>query len=360
MRPPLATWSSRLAGLAARLLIAFAFYAAALELGGSIGLVGAVGSPIGLALLGASGLLFLGAAVCAGLAAGPRGLRAARALVLSGLGLSVAALPASLAFRTGGTVAVGEGQTLEPDALQGLPALRFGSVALAPRGPHVLSKTVEIEAEPEGGEPVRIGLFPPTAVAGWRLSVFRFGYAVAVGWAQRSPAPLVDGYVMLGTFPHTAEEAALVTWTPEPNVMMGAGTFPPKLEDLLTPPRSGAHLFLRLEEATIGGKRRDLRDPDAYRWLVDGRLEGAVFHVEALQGKEKLFEGRLRAGESATYPGGAITLGPDVLLWVDLLGTRDPWLAVLGAGLALLAGGVALRSVLAVVGLVRRQAARRT
>lgn len=347
------------ATLAVRLLVALAFYAAVLDLGGFTSLVGVVGSVTGIALLAGSGLLLVVAAVFAARARGPRTLRTARALVLSGLGLALVALPASLATRTTHTLAVGEGQELGPDELPGVSGLRFGAVDLAPAGPHVLSKTVEIEAEPDAGDPVRIGLFPPTAVGGWDLSVFRFGYAVGLTWAQRSSGPLVDGYVMMGTLPHTEEEAALVTWTPEPNVMMGAGTFPPKLEELVSPPRTGAHLFLRLEEATIAGKRRDLRDPDAYRWLVDGRLEGAVFHVEALQGKQKLFEGRLRAGQSVAYPGGAIALAPEVVLWADLLATRDPWLRVLGAGLALLAAGCVLRCALAIAALARRGVAGR-
>lgn len=345
-------WTFSPGRLAARLLVAFAFYAAALDLGASRGLVGVVGSPPGVILLATSGALLLWAALRAARSREPGVVRVANALLLAGAGLSLAAVPLSLVTRSSRTLPIGEGQELDPGSLPGLPRLRLGAASLAPTGPHVLSKTVEIEAVPEGAAPVRIGLFPPTPVGGWRLSVFRFGYAPGVTWIDHRAEPLVRGYVMMGTFEHTAEDAALVTWTPEPNVMMGAGTFPPKLEELVSPPESGAHLFLRLEEATIAGRRRDLRDPEAYRSLVDGRLEDALFFVQVLRGSERVFEGRVRAGESIRYPGGALEIVPDVLLWVDLLATRDPWLAWVGIGLGLLGAGGALRGA-AAVGRVR-------
>ena len=34
----------------------------------------------------------------------------------------------------------------------------------------------------DGGGSVRVGLFPPSRLAGWRLAVFQFGYAPAVEW----------------------------------------------------------------------------------------------------------------------------------------------------------------------------------
>jgi hypothetical protein len=159
---------------------------------------------------------------------------------------------------------------------------------------------------------------------------------------------------MLGTLPHTEEESALVEWTPEANVMMGAGTFPPRLEDLVSPPGADAHLFLRLDAATIAGARRDLRDPDAYRWLVDGRLEDPEFFVQAFRGKEKVFEGKVRGGEGVGFPGGALELEREVLLWVDLLAVRDPLLPWAAAGLALLAAGLLLRGALGVRALAAR------
>lgn len=339
-----------------RLLALFAFYAAARDLGAARGLVASVASPVGLALLLGAGLLFAWRAVAAGRSPAPASLRAARVLLSGGACLVLLAVPASFATREARGLAVGEGEVvgLEP----GAPPVRFGEVRLAPRGAHALSKTVTIEAFPAGEAPVEIGLFPPHALGSWRATIVRFGYAVGIVWLGREGRPVAEGFVKLGTLPHREEDAALVAWAPEPNVMMGAGTFPPKLEDLVSPPGADAHLFLRLEEATIAGVRRDLRDPDAHRWLVDGRLEDAVFFAQVFRGKERVFEGPLRAGGSVRFPGGALALEPRVLLWVDLLATRDPFLPWAGAGLLLLGLGLLLRAALAGLGLARRLAPR--
>ncbi len=340
-----------------RLLAAFAFYAAALDLGWSRGLVSAVASPAGMALLVGAGVLLAWRAARALRSDGSILRRASAALASGGAGLALVALPASLATRDARPLTVGERQAFPPGRLPGLGPVRFGDVELAPRGPHLLSKTVSIEAEEDGAAPVRIGLFPPAALGPWRTSVFRFGYAAGVTWLGDG-GPLVQGYVMLGTLPHTEEEAALVQWTPEANVMMGAGTFPPRLEDLVSPPGAGAHLFVRLDAATIAGTRRDLRDPDAYRWLVDGRPEDPEFFVQAFRGREKVFEGKLRGGQAARFPGGSVALEPDVVLWVDLLAVRDPFLPWVAAGLVALAAGLALRAGTAIRGAVGRAAFR--
>jgi hypothetical protein len=187
--------------------------------------------------------------------------------------------------------------------------------------------------------------------------VFRYGFAPGIVWRSEGGALVGEGYVKLGTFRHREEDAALVAWAPEVNLMMGVGTYPPKLEDLLTDPSSGGHLFLRLEEATIAGVRRDLRDPEAHRWLSDGRPVDAVFFVQAFRGKEKVYEGRVRAGESVAFPGGAVAIEPDVALWVELVAARDPWLPWAGIGLALLALGAALRGGVALAAIVRARRA---
>ncbi|HEY6005542.1 MAG TPA: hypothetical protein VIV57_21860, partial [Anaeromyxobacter sp.] len=273
----------------------------------------------------------------------PAAVRAARALVAVGLALLLAGVPGSLFGRTELTFMVGEGEELGPDVLPGAGTLRFGEVSLAPRGEGpLLSKTVSIAARRDGGEPFRIGLWPPALVGPWRLTVLRFGYAPPVTWSDESGRPLADGYAMLGTFPSTEEDARLVHWTPAPELMMGVGYFPPALEDLLTPPRSGAHLFLRAEEATLGGARRDLRDPEAYRWLLDGRLEAPVWFVQVFRGKEKRWEGRLRAGEEARFPGGGVRIGKDTGLWVEIQAVRDAWAWAIIAGAAAFAAGGAL------------------
>ncbi len=339
---------------AGRVFVAFAFYAAALDLGFSQGLVYAITSLPGMLLLALAALLLAvrGARVLASKA--PIPLRAARTLASGGAALVVLAVPASLLMREVHEQPVGEGQSVPAEAY--VPALRFGRATIAPRGAHVLSKTVSIEAFPERGEPVTIGLFPPARVGDCRISVARYGYAPRIAWLGPNGAPIADGWIMLGTMAHSEEDASLVRWTPEPNVMMGAGTYPPKLEDLLSPAGGAAHLFLRLEDAVIAGVRRDLRDPEAYRWLADGRLEDAAFLVQAFRGRQRVFDGRVRAGEAVRFGGGVVEIGPEVRIWVDLVAARDPWLPWAGVGLVVLAAGVALRAVLALASALRRRA----
>jgi hypothetical protein len=301
--------------------------------------------------LGAGAALVLAAAAIAALLdrGAPPALRAARALARAGLALLLVATPASLFGRAERTFTVGEGDELAPDVLADAGALRFGEVSLAPRGEgSLLSKTVSIAMRREDGEALRVGLWPPTLVGPWRLTVLRFGWAPALRWARQDGAPIVDGYAMLGTFPRTEEDARLVAWTPAPNVMMGVGYFPPALEDLLTPPRSDLHLFVRAEEATLGGVRRDLRDPDAHRWLADGRPEAPLWFVQVFRGTERRWEGRLRAGEEVRFPGGAVRIGGDTGLWVEIQAVRDAWGWAVLAGAVLAVLGAALRVAAAV------------
>ena len=78
--------------------------------------------------------------------------------------------------------------------------------------------------------------------------------------------------------------------------------------------------------------------------------------AQVFRGRERVFDGRVHAGETVQFPGGTLELAPDVLLWVDLLATRDPWLPLAIAGLALIVLGAALRAGIAVAGTARRQA----
>jgi hypothetical protein len=321
-------------------LVAFAFYTAALELGRGAGLIEAITSFPGLLLLAAGGLGLLAGAAGA-LASGPTASRVVAAAIRGGAALAVLAVPASLLLRDTRQRVVVEGETIPPGELPGLSGVGFGAVRIAPRGPHLLSKTVQLEARQGGGAPVTVGTFPPARVGPWALSVFRFGYAPAIRWTAPD-GRASGGLVPLGTMPNDEEEASLVEWSPEPNVMMGAGTFPPKREDLV-PVGAGCHVFLRIAEARVGGVVRDLRAPEAYRWLADGRLEDVAFDVLVLRGRERVFSGTVRAGARVETPIGTLELAPDVAIWVELLATRDPFLPWAVAGLALLALGLCVR-----------------
>lgn len=346
---PAGRWWPRLAGL-------FVLWAVAHELATGSGFVAAVAGPPGLLLLVLAGLAALVAAAGAPFAErGSATGRAARALSLAGTGLLLLSPPLSLATRDMRMLRVGEGQELPPGALPGLPAVRVGELHLAPRGPHLLSKTVEVPLLTPGGDEVRVGLFPPARLAGWRLAVFQFGYAPALEWYGPDGRPVAEGFMMLGTFPRTEEEARLVEWLPEPNVMMGVGTFPPKVEDLITPPGSDRHLHVRLVEATIAGRRRPLADPEAYKYSMDGRPSDPVLYLQVFEGTERRFEGTIAGGGGAEFPGGSVRAAREVLLWADLQAVRDPFVELFLGGGVLLSGG-------AVVGLAaaaRRLARRR-
>ena len=337
---------------AGRLLAVLVAYAvgAQIALGWGIPEIAArtAGTALGLA---ASALLLASAAAALADPAPPLRERLSLALLRCGAGLLLLGLPASVLWRTTEHLQVAEGQELEAGALPGLPRLRIGAVRLAPKGEiPLLSKAVTVEAH-SGGSALEIKLWPPALVSGWRLAVQRFGYAPEVQWRDGRGTPLADGWALIGTFPRSDADAALVRWTPPPNLMMGVGLYPPDLEDLLTPPGSPYHLFLRLDEATLAGARRNLRDPEAHRWLADGRPESPVWFVQVFRGREKLFEGQLPAGGEARFAGGAIRLGPDLALWAEVQAVRDPWLWVAVAGaIAALAGGV-----LVAAGMLRRR-----
>jgi hypothetical protein len=328
-------WAPRLAGL-------FVLWAVGHELATGAGFVAAVARPPGSVLLVLAGLAAIAAAVAEPFTGrGTVGGRLSRALALAGAGLLLLAPPLSLVTRETRMLRVGEGQELPPDPGTGLPALRVGRFTLAPRGPVLLSKTVEIPLLTADGEEVRVGLFPPARLAGWRLAVFQFGYAPAVEWYGADGRPIAEGFMMLGTFPRTEEEARLVEWLPQPNVMMGVGTFPPKVEDLLTPPGSRLHLHLRLQDATIAGARRKLADPEAYRYVMDGRPSDASLFVEVFEGTERRYAGTIASGSGAEFPGGRLFVAPELALWADIQAVRDPFVELFLAG-----GGALLASAL--------------
>lgn len=296
------------------------------------------GMALGLGLV----LLLLASAAAALLDRGaPPAARIARLLLRAGLALVLVGVPASIVTRESHLLQVSEHQEAGPELAPGLGALRFGSITVAPRSDRwLLSKTISIEAARPGEEPFEIGLWPPAGLGAWRLTVLRYGFAPEIDWRDGAGRPLAEGFALIGTFPSTEAEARLVRWTPEPRLMLGVGFFPPKLEDLLSPPGTRHHLFLRLDEAVLSGARRDLRDPEAYRWLADGRAVDPVWAVEVFRGAERLHAARLRAGESARFEGGRIRIG-ETALWVEIQAVWDPlWYVAWGGAAGVLAGAL--------------------
>lgn len=282
----------------------------------------------------------------------PASRRAAGALLWAGLALALLGPPASVVTRRTELLQVGEHEDVDPAGAPGLGPLRFGRITVAPRSDGwLLSKTVSIEAARPGEPPFEVGLWPPATVGGWRLVVLRYGFAPEIEWRDGSGRPLAEGFAMIGTFPRTEEEARLVRWAPRPRLMLGVGFFPPTLEDLLTPPGSPYHLFLRLDGAVLSGVRRDLRDPEAYRWLADGRVVDPVWTVEVFRNAERLGSAQLRAGESAAFDDGRIRVG-ETTAWVEIQAVWDPFRSVAWGGAGMIVAGALLRLV------ARRRAAR--
>lgn len=334
----------------------FAFWAIGIELATRQGFIATVMSPPGGVILVIAGLTMLLAGAAepfSGRGTGAR--RACRAMAFAGAGILLLSPPVSLATRETRMIEVGEGQELPPGVLRGLPAFRVGQFTLAPSGPFPLSKTVEVPLQTSDGEEVRVGLFPPTLLRGWRLAVFQFGYAPAVEWYGTDGRLIAEGFMMLGTFSRTEEEARLVEWLPASNVMMGVGTFPPKVEDLLTPPGSNWHLHLRLQEATLAGRRRTLADPESYKYMTDGRPSDPTLFIEVFEGKERRFAGTIAGGSGAEFRGGRVHNSREIRLWANLQAVRDPFVEIFLAGGLLLSCGLLGGLVVFVLGMLRRR-----
>ena len=117
---------------AAPLLVALAFYVAALDLAWGWGFIQSVSSAPALVLLAGAGALLAASALRVARAPGSIAARSARTLLRAGTALTILALAASLLLRSGGGLSAGEGQEIPPRG--GYPALQFGEVTLAPRG----------------------------------------------------------------------------------------------------------------------------------------------------------------------------------------------------------------------------------
>jgi hypothetical protein len=333
--------ANRLAGL-------LAAYAVAMELGAGWGLPQVALSPVGVGL----GVLLVLALAAGALAAlldvqAPAGARWPAALVRGGLALLLLGLPLSLVGRTERVIPVAEDDLGQVAGLPGLSIRRFGQVQIAPAGENfLLSKAISIELEREDGSRHRVGLWPPTLLGAWRLAVLRYGFAPGIDWRDERGAVIAQGFQLLGTLPRTPAEEALVSWTPEPNVMLGVGLYPPRVEDLLTPTGSEAHLFLRLQRAALGGVPRTVADPSAYRWLADGRAAEPEWHAEVFAGSRRLFAGAVQPGVPVRYPDGSLLIVPKLRYWVELQAIWDPFLYLAAAGAGLLLVGASARTIL--------------
>jgi hypothetical protein len=336
-----------LARVVAGALLAYAA-GAAVALGW--GLPQIVLSPAGATLGGGLGALLLVSAAAPLLDQGARPLsRVARALARGGLALVLVGVPLSLFARETHTFLAGEGQDAVTDVAPGLPPLRVDRVDVAPRADGLLlSRSVTAEATLADGRRVRVPLWPPARVGAWRLAVLRFGLAPGLEWLDPAGEPIAAGFVPLGTLPRSTAEEALVTWLPEPALMLGVGYYPPKLEDLLPADGGRRHLFVRIVSAELGGVRRDLTDPSAHAWLADGRPERAELLVRELVGTRATFEGHVRAGDTARLPSGTLFVAPETRLWVEIQAVWDPWALLAAAGLAALAAAAVLGGVLRV------------
>ena len=74
----------------------------------------------------------------------------------------------------------------------------------------------------------------------------------------------------------------------------------------------------------------------------------APIYLQLFEGRERRFEGPVRAGQTLRFEGGQITVAPELLLWAYLQAVRDPFVELFLAGGALLlaGGGCSLASAL--------------
>lgn len=277
---------------------------------------------------------------------GPRVSKFARGLVWLGIAMLLLGVPRSISEKERKVFRVAEFQGRDPNFLKGLSEIDFGRVTLASKGDNVLlSKKVDVEARVsmlEGYKLFHIKLFPVTRIGQWRLTVNQYGYAPFLEWMGPDGKPVVNSWIMLGSFPRQYGDSKLVDWIPPINLMLGVGYYPPARDDIFSIPGNPHRVYIRMEEATIKGVRRNLTDPEAHRFLSDGKPENPRYLIEIFKGNKRVLKKHLNAGEVARFPGGELRLSNNVLLWAEIQADRNPWIMAVGVGLYTLTAGLLL------------------
>lgn len=261
----------------------------------------------------------------------------AKSFIWLGMLLLLSAIPRSVTGKGTQVFKVGEGQLLKANYLEGLSELQFGDITLESKGYNILlSRKVDVKTAVStltGDKDLHIGLFPATRIGPWRLTINKFGYAPFLEWMDENGNPVINNWVMMGTFPRRETDVDLVDWIPIVNLMLGVGYYPPARDDIFSQVGTPYRVYVRIEEATINGVVRDMTDPDAHVFLTDGKIEKPKYFVKVFKDKDVVFEKHLNSGEMAVFPGGQVRLSDNILLWVEIQAQKNPWLTFVKAGL---------------------------
>lgn len=336
------------AALARVAAAAFLVYSLVMNIAGGMNLPMIMLSKAGLFLSGAVSALMLVSAATFAVSArrGGRLRAAARIFLWAGGAMVIVAIPRSINDEGKKVFKANEFQIIPANYLEGLSELSFGRVALRSKGSNaLLSKSVSIDAKAamlDGDRMFRIGLFPSTHIGPWRLTVNRFGYAPYLEWKDPKGNSVIDNWIMIGAAPRMIDDMGLIEWVPSINLMLGVGFYPPVRDDVFGQMENPHRVYVRLQEATIAGKRRDMTDPEAHAFLCDGRPENPMYLVRIFKEEKKIYDKKIKAGEKIVFPGGSIRLSSNVMLWVEIQAQKNNWLKLVMPGFMLMIISMAL------------------
>lgn len=343
------------AALAKLMAAAFLIYSLVMNIAGGMNLPMIMMSKAGLFFSGCVSILMLVSAGAFALSAraGGRIRAAARVFLWVGAAMVIAAIPRSISDEGKKVFKANEFQTTQSNHLEGLSELRFGRVTLRSRGSNaLLSKSVEIDTKVtmlDGDRMHRVGLFPATRVGPWRLTVNKFGYAPYMEWMDAKGNPVIDNWIMIGAAPRMIDDMGVIEWAPTVNLMLGVGFYPPLMDDVFGRMDNPYRVYVRLQEATIAGKRRDMTDPEAHVFLCDGRPESPIYLVRIFKEEKKIYDKKIKAGEKIVFPGGSLRLSSNVMLWVEIQAQKNNWLMPVMPGFMFMIISLALAALSALI-----------
>ncbi len=232
-----------------------------------------------------------------------------------------------------------EGQTLR---LHGLSLTLRGVTVHENPGGVFLSKSVQARLESNGAH-TTIHLFPPKKISGFFTQTTGFGFAPHVDIRNAEGNVLFSGYVLLGSFSERKTEALLPAKQKAPQVMMGVGYFPPKIEGAFKLPGSPVHFYVKIVSGNIKGKRYAFKGADYYVPLMKGRLESPQYYLGIFNGKKTLYLGPAETNRKIPFKGGTITLSEKLRYIVGIKVAHDYGINVLLTGLFFMLSGSVLQ-----------------
>lgn len=167
------------------------------------------------------------------------------------------------------------------------------------------------------------------------------GFAPRVDIRNAKGTVLFSGYVLLGSFSGRETEALVPVKQKAPQVMMGVGYFPPKIEGAFKLPGSPVHFYIKIVSGNIKGKRYGFKGADYYVPLMKGRLESPHYYLGIFNGKTPIYLGPAETNRKIPFKGGTIVLSDNLRYTVGIKFAKDYGVNVLITGLLfLLCGGI--------------------